>query len=102
HPSTPYHYTLSLHDALPILRPFSSGPRYSRSAKISGGDILVCSDEFTDGRREGGVLRDGERINAEIVLQPRDEDCERQRVEPGLDRKSTRLNSSHRTISYAV
>ena len=66
-----------------IVRPFSSGPRYSRSAKISGGDILVDSDELADGRREGGILRDGERIDPEIVLQPRDQDSERQRIEPG-------------------
>ncbi len=42
-----------------IVRPFSSGPRYSRSAKVSGGDILVHSDELADGRRKGGILRDG-------------------------------------------
>src|SRR5258707_8725680 len=81
-----------------IVRPFSSGPRYSRSAKISGGDILVCSDEFADGRREGGVLSDSERINAEIVLQPRDENCERQRVEPGFVQRQIVLERRKRDL----
>src|SRR6266480_5563428 len=30
------------------------------------------------------------------------QDCQPQRPDPGLDRKSTRLNSSHMSISYAV
>src|SRR5207248_5472472 len=65
--------TLSLHDALPICRhPRGDGPR---------------RDPHT---RHGGRLRpDPGR------LRPRDP--------PAFpDRKSTRLNSSHRTISYAV
>src|ERR1700739_4020979 len=83
-----------------IVRPFSSGPRYSRSAKISGGDILVCSDEFADGRWEGGVVRDGERINAEIVLQPRDQDCERQRIEPGFVQRQIVLERRKRDLLF--
>src|SRR5207248_11771862 len=60
-------YTLSLHDALPIL--------------LTGEwDALL--------RRGGFVWYGGFLGGVAAVL--------------GLDRKSTRLNSSHRTISYAV
>src|SRR3712207_6978787 len=73
-------YTLSLHDALPI-----------------------CGR-----RRARGVPRDAHlRLLARAVGAPRDA----RRARPGLDahapgarrdRKSTRLNSSHANISYAV
>src|SRR3712207_8620096 len=68
-------YTLSLHDALPILR-FS---RY---------------DQFVVPRARSGV--DREQRRARRASRPF-ERSERQR-----DRKSTRLNSSHANISYAV
>src|SRR5690349_22946084 len=62
-------YTLSLHDALPILRP----------------------------------ARDEPQQRADVEQQDHDEDPDalRQVPHPG-DRKSTRLNSSHVEISYAV
>src|SRR3989454_6785116 len=66
-------YTLSLHDALPI----SPGPR-SRSA---------------------GKRRDCRRDGVERLV----EALSRRRLRPPVaDRKSTRLNSSHLVISYAV
>src|SRR5437763_9777939 len=64
-PATPEIYTLSLHDALPIL---TDG----------------------EGRPEQGMR------HPRLGRVP-----ENQRAEAG-DRKSTRLNSSHRCISYAV
>src|SRR5207248_10517209 len=65
-------YTLSLHDALPILglQEVHRGTRHSR---------LEDQAEAL-GRLTGMAVQFG----------------------PSLDRKSTRLNSSHRTISYAV
>src|SRR3712207_7764800 len=76
-------YTLSLHDALPILNCFSAPERssvgMSRAMRITGPWADV-------------VGRDGERPLRELF-----------RREPDLqDRKSTRLNSSHANISYAV
>src|SRR3712207_8130047 len=73
-------YTLSLHDALPIsaARPLAGDPRPRPSRHPDGG-------EHSDPRRaRGGRGRAG--------------------PEPGggQDRKSTRLNSSHANISYAV
>src|SRR5438876_4911466 len=67
-------YTLSLHDALPI-----------SLARPSGGDLAGWS-----GRGPG---RAGE---------PLDVLAERPVVKDIEDRKSTRLNSSHPSISYAV
>src|SRR2546430_9810807 len=69
--ATPEIYTLSLHDALPILRRRSHGER-RRVALIRIGD-------------EGGEIDRGARSFEDIE-----------------DRKSTRLNSSHSQISYAV
>src|SRR5260221_8772785 len=72
--ATPEIYTLSLHDALPILidliRTSSTSPGSAPSTKI--GPVRMCPP---------GPLFEG--------------------AEPG-DRKSTRLNSSHTVISYAV
>src|SRR5688572_32564135 len=69
-------YTLSLHDALPISQIGGCGlhPFGSHS-------ILKTSQR--DGVAVGDQMPDGHRIF-------------------GLDRKSTRLNSSHSQISYAV
>src|SRR5438876_3568757 len=77
-------YTLSLHDALPI---------YLRSV---GYDVVVAGDgeealQRAEERKPDLVLLD--------VMMPRIDGFE---VAQRLDRKSTRLNSSHPSISYAV
>src|SRR5207248_10868719 len=70
HPAPTDIYTLSLHDALPIL----VRKRSRMSLAVNPGNtVAVASSEAV-----------------EIM------------VGPLADRKSTRLNSSHRTISYAV
>src|SRR5437764_6463887 len=68
-------YTLSLHDALPIL----SAARRTRGDSPSA---LPSSRRQEDGRCAAGAWR-------HLAV-------------GGQDRKSTRLNSSHRCISYAV
>src|SRR2546429_6142449 len=75
-------YTLSLHDALPILRQ----PRWPPALQPG---VLGSR-----GGRAGGALP--ARPDAQ---QPR---FRRPGDAPGGDRKSTRLNSSHGYISYAV
>src|SRR3712207_8747048 len=50
---------------------------------------------------EVGGIPDVAAVDAEDVLR-RDRDRRAQRVGPERDRKSTRLNSSHANISYAV
>src|SRR5437763_17178093 len=74
-------YTLSLHDALPIL--------IGDVAGLGGGRIVHVADEqvaefFVDQARAVG-----REVEADIFVK-------------NSDRKSTRLNSSHRCISYAV
>src|SRR5207244_7623913 len=90
--STPEIYTLSLHDALPI----SYGHGLAERALASAAD--------------GGWLAPGaiavieERKGTAIAL-PAGFDALDQRAwgdTQALDRKSTRLNSSHQIISYAV
>src|SRR2546428_4446591 len=70
-------YTLSLHDALPILE--DAGRRLAQSAGVGVPEL---------GARIAGSLLDG-LANEETTGDAR-------------DRKSTRLNSSHDQISYAV
>src|SRR3712207_8990875 len=77
-------YTLSLHDALPISHSVERGIYgIVRVEKEINHIFLVC-----DGLLEGFALR----VAALAVLV---------HVDSG-DRKSTRLNSSHANISYAV
>src|SRR3712207_8052761 len=73
-------YTLSLHDALPISR--VAAPR---SKPTPGQGDLAPSRRWWEARRAGRprLVRRGP-------------------LEPRQDRKSTRLNSSHANISYAV
>src|SRR5438874_4693852 len=79
-PTTSEFYTLSLHDALPIYRgvPLRSRrrdvPRADRRARGDGDPVRVAAASVYAGAAVGG----------------------------GRDRKSTRLNSSHVEISYAV
>src|SRR2546430_13333730 len=77
-------YTLSLHDALPI----------SRESPAT-----VCVEVSNRGRA-GGSARTGKR-RAIGRRNPRQLQT-RRHVSPSRDRKSTRLNSSHSQISYAV
>src|SRR5207248_6289812 len=98
----PQSNTLSLHDALPIytvsLRKMSPGP--------SSGDLVSVKDGVRPGEKvviDGlDKLRDG----AQVALIA---DSARGAASPATpapppgqrpDRKSTRLNSSHRTTSY--
>src|SRR2546426_10585066 len=73
-------YTLSLHDALPISS-FRCAARSSRTRAARS----------TDSDRPGGRC-----------VPPRGGPCGSPRRRPPRDRKSTRLNSSHLVISYAV
>src|SRR5690606_39579509 len=79
-PTTPEFYTLSLHDALPISHSMVPGGLLvtSRTTRLTSGTSLVMRLEM----RANEVPE----VNR-VVLE---------------DRKSTRLNSSHVKISYAV
>src|SRR5207248_10706521 len=101
HPLNPPHYTLSLHDALPILKSFIDEARIASQLHHSNvvgvldfglmDGALFQALEFVEGMDLEALLErasaSSHRVTEEVALQ---------------DRKSTRLNSSHRTISYAV
>src|SRR5207247_8270450 len=94
-----YIYTLSLHDALPIFpsngtQCFTDAPSYSRTLSISSklflefipklwGRVRLCFGEL-------------------CAIETASEHPVHLSVQFILDRKSTRLNSSHEWISYAV
>src|SRR5256885_5280125 len=86
-------YTLSLHDALPI----SGVPgRTGRCVGVQKPAIHVGGDaEWTSGLRYGGV-------SAGASAARRGGKGKKTSSAGSTDRKSTRLNSSHLVISYAV
>src|SRR5438132_4712246 len=87
-------YTLSLHDALPISPGCSSGPR-------SAGTRSRC----TLPPAPGPALRAPATCSSSLVAPCRRIHCvcwPPYRLIVPQDRKSTRLNSSHTVISYAV
>src|SRR5207248_10640302 len=85
-------YTLSLHDALPIYRS-ASGLRRLRRRRLShrGGPAQAVQRD--------PVRRSGKSASRRVQRAVADA---RRTGSRCTDRKSTRLNSSHRTISYAV
>src|SRR5207248_6909241 len=90
-------YTLSLHDALPI---------YSRSlcAALGGKAQGALPHLSRHEHRGSGRVRGEQRLEWRPALCRAERDLDRNRslCAVAADRKSTRLNSSHRTISYAV
>src|SRR3712207_6908195 len=80
-------YTLSLHDALPIYEVLDrvGGPRLRHDRLTDVENLRRLISEAVD-------AEDLERLAVEHHLQHADR----------VDRKSTRLNSSHANISYAV
>src|SRR5207253_11087494 len=88
-PSTTEIYTLSLHDALPI---------------FGGKNNQIRFDSFSaGGAGRAGLLQEveGPPTHVELIAGPKSLDEVIAKLH-GLDRKSTRLNSSHVAISYAV
>src|SRR5690606_39962961 len=95
HPATTATQPLSLHDALPIYRELQYGLRKAVAARTLDellGDKATLDAEifaYVRGRvEELGIEMLGVGVK-DVIL-------------PGEDRKSTRLNSSHVKISYAV
>src|SRR5687768_17879928 len=83
-------YTLSLHDALPISQVAVVGERLLHQPVEDG--VLEQLPPLVGGGDRG--LRHAERLR-QLGIRP-------DVVGPDGDRKSTRLNSSHGYISYAV
>src|SRR5207253_11141320 len=101
HPSPSHTYPLSLHDALPIF------------GRLGGRDLAavpVADEDLRDRGERRDRKRDRERralVAAPAAAEPAEgvgagEDEAGHHVAGQVDRKSTRLNSSHVAISYAV
>src|SRR3712207_7179290 len=82
-------YTLSLHDALPISRRLHTGEGRSRLHAHRGAAGQLAAPARLDHHPTPG-----DRLAADAAHHGR--------PSPRRDRKSTRLNSSHANISYAV
>src|SRR5207245_5885405 len=92
--SPPQIYSLSLHDALPIFLSLKTEQEESSCTRTEGEAVIVRP---LDGDRAAAVLNvERERLRVDGAV---GSDGNR-RI--GGDRKSTRLNSSHGSISYAV
>src|SRR3712207_7190298 len=84
-------YTLSLHDALPI---------YGRRRQDLVGDVVGADEDHGDVRLDGQGAGD---LVGEVGRPCADlRGLAQEHAAVSLDRKSTRLNSSHANISYAV
>src|SRR5207247_11456236 len=92
-PSPSDSYTLSLHDALPISSP-NNKVLIAREPGWNGPRDWIGTD-----RRNAGAP---ENRSAPITLQAGSRYYVEALHKEGEDRKSTRLNSSHEWISYAV
>src|SRR5690606_40372070 len=94
--------TLSLHDALPISVDFDQVPA-ERQMRLRGLDVWLpplVYDRVSVIVEQEDVIAVVQEFKA-LVLGPGEPDVLLESV-GGLDRKSTRLNSSHVKISYAV
>src|SRR5207248_10476851 len=92
HPTPPHLHTPSLHDALPIL---PNNLTLGEAAAAIG----VSPDTLRRWDRAGKLQTNRDERNRRMVSVDEVRRLSRRRQQ---DRKSTRLNSSHRTISYAV
>src|SRR5207245_10127895 len=91
--ASPCLYPLSLHDALPISFP-------SVRFTLTGSDRSTLELPATGETPEGRLARVAQVMGADFPDNAIAIDATRDGVH--LDRKSTRLNSSHGSISYAV
>src|SRR5205814_5014394 len=98
HPSPPAASTLSLHDALPICSQLRQVLKHFKrilevSLRIHGSDQIVSADAGQSSRCTSSHSADS-KTHLRLAFFVIEREAE--------DRKSTRLNSSHLGISYAV
>src|SRR5690606_40827529 len=99
-PTTPEHHSLSLHDALPIYREDHRAPSLTSSATWNFPNICAAGTSPSS-RAPVNTFRHGRSSGSRSDVSP--QSPPRVSVNRGTtDRKSTRLNSSHVKISYAV
>src|SRR5207248_11802803 len=95
--ATPQTHTLSLHDALPISRPKSHLTGQLALSMV----WFPCKVSIVAEKTKPGSEKKRLMIDQQIEIPTKDGHTTTFITHPE-DRKSTRLNSSHRTISYAV
>src|SRR5690606_41343387 len=98
---TPAISTRSLHDALPICQQVAGGHT------LLAGQSIVLAERLAAGEQRAAALAVEHRDLAVLAVaiagqRPIQRRRRFQSVIQGVDRKSTRLNSSHVKISYAV
>src|SRR5207244_6799696 len=91
-------YTLSLHDALPILRALRAWPAPANHDRSAAEGASTYTYAQAPGRPRAAGRLPLLRHDSDVLPARRREWLRRR----GEDRKSTRLNSSHQIISYAV
>src|SRR5207245_6744798 len=91
-PQTSLIAPLSLHDALPICVHWSREPHH-RPVQHHSRQLRLIAQEWS-AQRDPSAQEIPQRARAEGLLQGA--------IDLTVDRKSTRLNSSHGSISYAV
>src|SRR5699024_12234719 len=101
-PPPPDLYTLSLHDALPIFK----GPEVLESTRRVDTVVLDKTGTVTTGTMTLDAAIPAPGIEAELLrragaVEAASEHPIARAIADGADRKSTRLNSSHVSISYA-
>src|SRR5437899_6953315 len=93
--TTPELYTLSLHDALPILTADEVRAVHDGAIEANAGRSLLTAGV-------GRSLKEAIELGRRARDKGADALMAHQPLDPFADRKSTRLNSSHLGISYAV
>src|SRR5205085_6490865 len=102
HPPPPPLHPLSLHDALPIsFALFAYIPDKNNIGERLNPGLLQRGRNGQHGHHTGSVIADARTMKFISVL-PRIQRRARREDRVQIDRKSTRLNSSHSQISYAV
>src|SRR5207302_3094734 len=99
HPPPTEIHTLSLHDALPIFGKTAEEIEYALSEEIHS---FNCESEAELALIDSLAARRGVRASFSLRVNPDVDAKTHPYISTGLDRKSTRLNSSHVKISYAV
>src|SRR5699024_11674762 len=98
----PYLYALSLHDALPIYPQMAVQP-FSAALYPTIGNDWCAYPVAHDGVIKTAAYPHQKTLYKHIEVAPVPHPCVDQLIHNAhLDRKSTRLNSSHVSISYAV
>src|SRR5207253_10619763 len=95
-PASTQIYTLSLHDALPIYD-YAQSADQNRQARVDPDRRREARNQHQGGEQENGCTP---AVRAPPLIG--EDNSWNSEEHPPRDRKSTRLNSSHVAISYAV